>query len=79
MRITGLERNQASWFLRPLYTYLKRRFGKELTPYKVWAHRPGTVLALGALMATIDGSRVVDRKLKSLASIRTAQIIGCPF
>jgi alkylhydroperoxidase family enzyme len=79
MRIRGLERNQASWMIRWLYGVMKRRFGKVLTPYKVWAHRPGATLALGLFMTTIENSKLVDPSVKSLVSLRAAQLIGCPF
>ncbi len=79
MRIRGLERNEARFWLRPFFSYLAKRFGKTLTPYKVWARRPGVLLGLAALTAALERSKLVDAKLKRLASIRAAQIVGCPF
>jgi hypothetical protein len=37
------------------------------------------VLTFTSMMAALEYSKVLDKKIKSLASIRTAQIVGCPF
>ncbi|HEY6420832.1 MAG TPA: hypothetical protein VIX59_17695 [Candidatus Binataceae bacterium] len=79
MRIEGLERKQAPWILRPLYAFLKRQFGKELTPYKIWAYRPGILVCLTALMGAVEYSKGADSTIKQLVSIRAAQVVGCPF
>jgi alkylhydroperoxidase family enzyme len=79
MRIRGLERNEARFWLRPLFSYLAKRFGKTPTPFKVWARRPGALLGLAGLMTALERSKLVDAKLKRLANIRAAQIVGCPF
>ncbi len=79
MRIRGLERNEASWLIRWTYGAMKRRFGKVLTPQTVWAHRPGTMLTLALFMQTAEASKIVDPAIRSLASLRAAQLIGCPF
>ena len=79
MRIRGLESNEAGWSVRPLYWYLRRMFGKMLTPYKVWAHRPGITLAMTAMSASFEYSHAAPSDVKSLVSIRAAQMVGCPF
>ena len=79
MRIEGLERNQVAWSLRPLYWYLGRMFGKVLTPIKVLAHRPGVTLAMTAMNAAMEYSHAAPDDVKSLVSLRAAQLVGCPF
>jgi alkylhydroperoxidase family enzyme len=79
MRISPVERKQASWMLQPLYWFLQRQFGKVLTPYKVWAHRPGIILAFTATMGALEYSKGADKIVKRLVTLRTAQIVGCPF
>lgn len=79
MRIQPLEPKQASWILRPLYWLMRRQFGKVLTPYQVWAYRPAIVLPVTWLMGAVAYSRGIDGQIKILASIRGAQLIGCPF
>ncbi|MGH7950125.1 MAG: hypothetical protein ACREQF_12925 [Candidatus Binataceae bacterium] len=79
MRIRGLERNEARFWLRPFYSFMVKRFGKALTPFGVYARRPGMLLGVTALSFALEFSKVVDAKLKRLASIRAAQVVGCPF
>jgi alkylhydroperoxidase family enzyme len=79
MRIRGLEANEAGWSVRWLYWYLRRTFGKMLTPYKVWAHRPGITLGFTAMTAALEYSHGADSITKALVSIRAAQMVGCPF
>lgn len=79
MRVRGLERNETSWLIRWTYGVMKRRFGKVLTPYTVLAHRPVFALMSMFAMQASDGSKLVDPAVKSLVSLRAAQLIGCPF
>ena len=79
MRIQGLEKNQVSWMLRPLYGIMRRRFGKVLSPFKVWAYRPAITLGLAGLAQVVEHSRAVAPRTRNLASIRAAQLIGCSF
>jgi len=37
------------------------------------------LLTRALLMGAVEYSRVVDKRVKRIVSIRTAQIIGCPF
>jgi len=79
MRIQGLENNQVSWMLRPLFGLMKRRFGKVLSPFRVWAYRPAITLGLTGLVQAVEHSKAVAPRIKNLASVRAAQLIGCSF
>ena len=79
MRVEGLTARRAPWSALPIYGVWKRIFGKVLTPYAVLAHRPSLLWATFLSSIVLNRSRVVDRKLKYLVSLRAAQLIGCPF
>ena len=79
MRIQGLEKNQINWKLRPLYGMMKRRYGKVLSPFKVWAFCPAITLGLAGLVQAVDHSKAIAPRTKDLASLRAAQLIGCSF
>ena len=79
MRIRPLERNEASFSARLLFSLIKRQVGKVLTPIRVQAHRPGIMWGFAAATIALEFSRGADRIVKRLVTIRTAQIIGCPF
>jgi hypothetical protein len=79
MRIAGLDAKQAPWSVRPLYSATRRMFGKMLEPLAVMARRPGIVWGYSLLTVALERGKGVDARLKTLASIRAAQLIGCPF
>ncbi len=78
-RIRGLERKEAPLLARALYAILKRRFGKELTPYKVQACRPA-IMWMGTLLGrAIERSGRLEPRLHLLVQLRVARCVGCPF
>jgi hypothetical protein len=78
-RIRGLEKNEAPLLARPFYFLLRRMFGKDLTPYKIQARRPG-ILWLGALLGVaIEKSGRVEPRVHLLVNMYAARLIGCPF
>lgn len=79
MRIEGLEDKQFSWLLRPMVWMMKRRFGKVLSPYRAWGHRPGITLAMSFFMQSVEGSKVTTQSLKRMVCLRAAQMVGCVF
>jgi hypothetical protein len=79
MRIRPLEPNEAGFWARLLYSAAKRRFGKVLTPIKVQAHRPGLMWGFAAATIAMEFSKGADKIAKRLVTLRTAQIVGCPF
>jgi len=79
MRIRPLEKSEASWSARLLFAMVKRQVGKVLTPLRVQAYRPGIMWGFAAATTALEFSRGADRIVKRLVTIRTAQIIGCPF
>jgi hypothetical protein len=79
MRIRALERKEASFSARLLYSAIKRQVGKVLTPIKVQAHRPGIMWGFAAMTVALEFSKRADKITKRLVTLRTAQIVGCPF
>ena len=66
-------------FLRLVYWFSRRRFGRDLEPLAVIAHHRGVLMAAGAYEMVIERARLVDQRLKVLASLKTASLIGCVF
>lgn len=84
-RINGVEPREAGWFTRLIY-WLARRKLRKLTgknrlvkPLKVTAHHPRLLFAMGQMELGQDAARNVPAKLKLLASIKAATLIGCPY
>jgi alkylhydroperoxidase family enzyme len=79
MRIKGVEFEQAPAAVKEIYQRAEQALGRVSTPTTVMAHMPELLPAMNQLAAVIAGSAVVEPRLKTLASLRAAQIAGCPF
>jgi alkylhydroperoxidase family enzyme len=79
MRIKGVDSDQAPAAVKEMYQRAEQMFGSVPTPFTVMAHVPDLLAAMNNLGAVIGGSTVVEPRLKTLASLRAAQIAGCPF
>jgi len=81
----GIEPAQAGWFTRLIYWFVRRKFrkmtGKEhlIEPVKIAAHHPRLLRAMGQMEGGLEAAHSVPIKLKQLASLHTAMLIGCPF
>jgi 4-carboxymuconolactone decarboxylase len=81
----GVEPAEAGWFTRLAYWFVRRKFGKLtgkerlVEPVKIAAHHPRLLKALGQMEDGLGAARSVPTKLKQLASLKTATLIGCPF
>jgi len=78
-RIPGVLPKKASFFTKIAYWFSKRRIGKVLEPLTVAAHHPAILHGYGAYEFYLDRARLVDARLKALASLKAAALIGCPF
>ena len=78
-RIPGVPTTKASLFTKIAYWFSKRRVGKIMEPLAVTAHHPTILRGYGAYEFYLDRARLVDARLKALASLKAAALIGCPF
>ena len=65
--------------VRAAFSYVKKQLGKVPTPLPVLARHPWIFRGAAAFDFGLQKARLVDSKLKSLASIKAATLIGCPF
>ena len=79
MRIKGIDPNHPPELLRSLFQRSQERYGRVITPTLVMAHRPEILLATAKLGQAIGASNVVEGRLKTMVSVRAAQMVGCPF
>ncbi len=78
-RIDGVPPRRAGLLARFAYWYSRRRFGKVPEPLTVMAHHGWVSAGVGAFELTIERSRLVEARLKTLAAIKAAMLVGCPF
>jgi hypothetical protein len=78
-RIAGVEPERAGWFVRFVYWMVRRKLGRVVLPIKIAAHHPRLLRAVGEMESGQMAAQSVDASLKSLASVKVATLIGCPF
>ena len=78
-RIPGVPEHKANIFVRFAYWLSKKRIGKVVEPLAVTAHHPWIFRGYGAYEFALERAHLVEGKLKALASIKAATLVGCPF
>lgn len=78
-RIHGVPEKETGLIGRFAYRYSRRRFGRVLEPVRVTAHHSSVLLGGGAMELALDRSDLVDARLKKLAEIKVALVVGCEF
>jgi len=78
MRIRGLSEEEAGK-LRKLYDAARERYGKLPDPLTVMAYNPSVLSAHMKYDESFNGSQLVDMKLKEIAQIKVATLVGCPW
>jgi hypothetical protein len=78
-RLQPIEKKQAPWHLRWMYTVMRRTFGKDLTPAKMQMRLPGLVWGAVGMEAGLGRKRRVSLRHIQLAKVRAAVRVGCPF
>ena len=78
-RIRAVELKEANPLTRFLYWMSQRKLGRVVMPFKIAAHQPRVLLGMGQMEMGEHAVHSVDAKLKALAGIQAALMIGCPF
>ena len=82
-RIPGFQANQGGplqrLFVRIVYWLTRRRLGHVIMPIQVTAHHPKIFWGYLQMEQSQMGAGLVDHKLKGLAEVRVATLVGCPF
>jgi hypothetical protein len=78
-RIHGVEPQQAGLFVRLVYCFTRRKLGRVVLPVKISAHHLRLLRALVEMEQGQMAAKSVDAALKSLASVKVATLVGCPF
>ena len=78
-RIEGVDPKRTSFFMRQVFTRVRKALGRDLTPQKIQARVP-RVFWVGVFTEWLLGQRAgVSQRLRSLVLLRTAVRVGCPF
>ncbi len=77
-RISGV-RSSANPVVRYAFRESRRRYGRVPVPVAVTAHHPSLLFGYGMLELASERAHRVDRRLKELAELKTAQLAGCEW
>lgn len=66
-------------FVGFVYHLTRRRLGRVIMPIQVTAHHPRIFWGYLQMEQSQMGSKLIDPKLKGLAELRVATLVGCPF
>lgn len=78
-RITGVPAEGAGLRVRFIYWLLRRRFGRISSGAKIRAHDPQLLQLAMRMDGYVASPGSVSVKLKELAQIKVAMVVGCPF
>ena len=78
-RITGVDERRAGLFTRLAYWFTKREMGRVPEPLAVTAHNPWIFRAYSMFEFLFRRAHRLDERLKVLAEIKSAALVGCPF
>lgn len=82
-RISGARPNQGGLLHRlyvgMVYFFAKRRLGRVIVPLQVTAHHEQIFRGYTQMERAQMASRLIDLRLKGLAELRVAALVGCPF
>lgn len=78
-RIEGVQPKDAGWFVRFAYWFTRRSLGRLIEGVKITAHSPKLLHGVGHMERAQAKLKSVDPVLVSLAEIKVAAMVGCPF
>src|SRR5919112_1121908 len=76
-RIHGVPERKTNVLGRFAYRFSRRRFGDVPETVRATAHHRNVLLGTGAMELAFDRSNLVDGRLKKLAEIKVALVVGC--
>ncbi len=78
-RIPGVSKGREGWLLRYAHRFSKKKLGAAIEPTGIMGHQPWLLEGVGGYEMTSERMTAVPAKLKTLADIKAAVMIGCPF
>jgi hypothetical protein len=82
-RIQGAPSNQGGpvrrLFVSLVYSLTRRRLGRVIMPVQVTARHGKVFWGYLQMEQSQMSSKLVDPRLKALAELRVATLVGCPF
>jgi hypothetical protein len=74
----GVSTREANWITRLIFRGIRRRVGRLSDTWPIAAHQPGLLLGWALHELSFERSRALPRRLRTLAQLKVAILIGCP-
>ncbi len=78
-RLDELSERDFPWYIRLVFTYQKRKYGQVLSPMWAWGRQPAIMFIFLLLIGRFKRLSSPDGLLRTLLSLRIAQINHCAF
>ena len=78
-RVRGVEPNETSFLMPLVFKKVPKLLGKDLTPQGIQASVPRVFWASTIMELLFGQTAKVPMRLRSIAQLRTAARLGCPF
>jgi AhpD family alkylhydroperoxidase len=88
-RIQGVPKDKAGPIVRLVYVFvgrgMKKLTGREAArgtgaePVGIWAYQPKMMIGMGRFQGAVRKGYALDERLKNLAELKGAQMIGCEY
>jgi hypothetical protein len=76
--MAGLTDKEAGWIARYIFRAVRKRVGRLTDTFRIAAHAPGLLLGWSLHELAFERANTVERRLRTLAQLKTAALIGCP-
>ncbi len=78
-RMKGISDGQAGFMTRRVFAEAARQAGRVPDPLRIMARSAPTMWAAGLFQMAFGRAKSVDERLKTLACLKAASLIGCVF
>lgn len=78
-RIPGVGDAEAGRITRAVFAAAKKRVGRVPEPMRLMAHSTAVMWGNAGFELALGRARAAPARLKNLASIKAASLVGCPF
>lgn len=78
-RIQGVSPDTRNPLLRLIFRTVQKRFGRTVEPLQGYARNGAVLAAMMGLELGMERARRLDARLKQLAELRVAALVGCRF
>jgi hypothetical protein len=78
-RLEGVDPDNVDGYIKEVLEAQRKNWGAPLLNHLLYARRPTIFRGVRAMWTGIDGSALIDGKLRALINRRVASLNGCEF